>query len=373
MASANRTAGSKTERGITERNGRFRAEAWDNTMQRRVYKTFSNISAARNWRRDMQVKIARGEARAAPPVTVEQAWQELDRQGARWRHPHPWRRAVQAERAPRLRAGVPRPADQAVRPREGRRAAPAHVQRYVDELVAAGLAASTIRNSVNAMRALMKYCVRTELISANPCAGLEMPAGSTARDRIAPPIEAIELLGALDRTDDRAIYATAFFAGLRRGELMSLDWSCVDLTERTIKVVRSYDPKERCYIEPKSKAGKREVGIPMLLVPYLAALDSTEGLVFPSPKGKPFSDASLADRAERDWKAAKLNGIGLHEARHTYASLMIAAGVNLKVISESMGHASITLTLDRYGHLLPGSTKVAVGLLDSFLERELAA
>ena len=60
-------------------------------------------------------------------------------------------------------------------------------------------------------------------------------------------------------------------------------------------------------------------------------------------------------RAEKAWHAAGLTPITLHEARHTYASLLIAAGVNSKAVSTYMGHASITITLDRYGHLMPGN------------------
>ena len=59
----------------------------------------------------------------------------------------------------------------------------------------------------------------------------------------------------------------------------------------------------------------------------------------------------------------------LHECRHTFASLMIAAGVNAKALSTYMGHASITITLDRYGHLMPGNEEEAAGLLDPYLAR----
>ena len=66
---------------------------------------------------------------------------------------------------------------------------------------------------------------------------------------------------------------------------------------------------------------------------------------------------------------AKLEGITPHSARHTYASLMIAAGVNAKALSEFMGHSSTQITLDRYGHLFPGSRAEAAGLLDDYLGR----
>ncbi|TMC25960.1 MAG: hypothetical protein E6J32_12960 [Chloroflexi bacterium] len=61
--------------------------------------------------------------------------------------------------------------------------------------------------------------------------------------------------------------------------------------------------------------------------------------------------------------------MGLHECRHTFASLMIAAGVNAKALSSFMGHSSVTITLDRYGHLFPGSEAEAAGLLDEYLAR----
>jgi integrase len=69
------------------------------------------------------------------------------------------------------------------------------------------------------------------------------------------------------------------------------------------------------------------------------------------------------------WREAGLNPIGLHECRHTFASLMIAAGVNAKALSVYMGHASITITLDRYGHLMPGNETEAAGLRDAYLAR----
>ncbi len=78
---------------------------------------------------------------------------------------------------------------------------------------------------------------------------------------------------------------------------------------------------------------------------------------------------AVSQRAERNWRAAGLEAIGLHDCRHTFASLMIAAGVNAKALSTFMGHASITMTLDRYGHLFPGSEDEAAGLLDAYLER----
>jgi integrase len=82
------------------------------------------------------------------------------------------------------------------------------------------------------------------------------------------------------------------------------------------------------------------------------------------------------DAYERGRVAAERAGVEpptLHECRHGYASLMIAAGVNVKALSTFMGHANIKITLDQYGHLLPGAEDEAAGLLDAFLARQLGA
>lgn len=85
---------------------------------------------------------------------------------------------------------------------------------------------------------------------------------------------------------------------------------------------------------------------------------------------RPFNPKHLTERADEAWTEAKLHRITLHECRHTFASLMIAAGVNAKALSEYMGHANISITFDRYGHLMPGNEAQAADLLDAYLLRE---
>jgi integrase len=189
------------------------------------------------------------------------------------------------------------------------------------------------------------------------------------RERIASPIEAAALIAAVSEKD-QAVWATAFYAGLRRGELQALRDEDVDLAAGVIRVERSWDPMAGV-IEPKSRAGVRKVPIVGALRAYLAAhrlrRGSVGGLFFGNGE-RPFCPETLRARADVKWTKAKLERIGLHNARHTYASLSIAAGVNAKALSTYMGHSSITITLDRYGHLMPGNESEAVALLDRFLE-----
>jgi integrase len=83
-----------------------------------------------------------------------------------------------------------------------------------------------------------------------------------------------------------------------------------------------------------------------------------------------FDPSKLTKRADKAWKDAGLERITLHECRHTFASLMIAAGVNAKALQTFMGHANISITLDRYGHLMPGSEAEGARLLDAYLSAQ---
>ena len=96
-----------------------------------------------------------------------------------------------------------------------------------------------------------------------------------------------------------------------------------------------------------------------------------EQLFFGRTTADPVYAEQVQKRADKAWKDAGLERITFHECRHTYASLMIAAGVNAKALSTYMGHANISITLDRYGHLMPGSEDEAAGLLDAYLDAQL--
>jgi integrase len=245
------------------------------------------------------------------------------------------------------------------------------VQDFIDGLKAEGLDASTIRNTLMPLRAIYRRALVRGEVAVNPTSGLELPAVQGRRDRTAAPGEAALLIAAL-APEERALWATAFYAGLRRGELMALRWENVDLAQGTIAVTQSWDEREGP-IEPKSRAGRRSVPLPGVLRDALTehklVVDRASGLVFGVSESKPFTPSNIWRRARAAWRLADLAPIGLHESRHTYASLMIAAGVNAKALTTYMGHASVAITYDRYGHLMPGNEAEAAALLDAYLIR----
>jgi integrase len=209
-----------------------------------------------------------------------------------------------------------------------------------------------------------------DYIAVNPTRDLELPAVRSRRERIASPGEAAKLIAALPHPD-RGIWATAMYAGVRRGELMALRRPDLDLATGVIRVERGWDDKEG-EIELKSRTSQRRVPIPAVLrdylVEHLMGVEG-EGFVFGRTPSDPFRPGAVTVRADAAWKAAGLERITLHEARHTFASLMIAAGVNAKALCTYMGHSSIKVTFDKYGHLMPGNEDEAAALLDAFLER----
>ena len=131
------------------------------------------------------------------------------------------------------------------------------IQALVDSLVAQALAPSTVRNSILPLRAVFRRAVARCEVVQNPTLSLSLPAvrARPPRERIARPEEARALIAALP-AGDRALWAAALYAGLRRGELQALRWQDVDLEAGLIRVERSFNQRAGP-IEPKSRSGRR--------------------------------------------------------------------------------------------------------------------
>ncbi len=350
----------------------YQASVWSAREGKRLRKTFPTLSTARAWRAEAQTAIRRGTLRAPIATTVREAGEALV-EGMRSGR-------IRTRSGDRYKPSAIRSYEAALRDRifpelGGKRLGDVQrrdVQRLADDLLAEGRDPSTIRNALMPLRVIYRRAVEDGDLSVNPCANLRLPAVRGRRERIASPEEAQRLLAALPERD-RPAWATALYAGLRRGELMALLWEDVDLAAGVIRVERSYDDKGRVEIEPKSRAGRRTVPIVGalrdVLVDHKARQDRDGGLVFGSSAETPFVPSNLWRRAQRAWRRAGLDPIGLHEARHTFASVLIAAGVNAKAITTYMGHASIQTTYDLYGKLMPGSESEAAALVDAYLAR----
>lgn len=349
----------------------YRVAAYDAISKRKVSKTFRTLGEARRWRAAAQTQTAKGVRLAGTSQTLREA-AEVFVDGIATG-------AVRTKTGERYKPSVVREYERSLRLHVlptlggGKLSKIQHrdLQRLAEELLASGADPSTIRNALKPLQVIYRRAIEDGDLAVNPCERLRLPAARGRRERIASPTEAAALIAAL-RLEDRALWGCAFYAGLRRGELRALLWNDVELAGGLIHVERSMDSYGDAG-EPKSRAGRRSVPIVAvlrdLLVEHKLVTRQDEGLVFGSSPASPFTPTAVRKRALTAWRRAGLDPIGLHECRHTFASLLIAAGVNAKAITAYLGHASIQTTFDLYGHLMPGSEEEAVALVDTYLER----
>lgn len=275
----------------------------------------------------------------------------------------------------------------------------ADVQAMVDTWVSSGVlgkdgkrqpvAASTISNTLDPLRVIFRRAVARDLVTVDPTEHLELPGTHNAEPmRFASKAEAVTLLAALPETE-RALWTTAFYAGLRRGELRALRCTDLDWPKKLIRVSRSWDDSEGEQT-PKTKGSNRAVPMVPEVERQLKAHIEREkrtgsDLVFGRTSSDPFIPTTARSRALKAWEAANaakakklgraltedetLRPIGLHQCRHTFASLMIAAGCNAKALSVVMGHSEIGITFNRYGHLMPESADEVRQQLGDYLAR----
>jgi len=201
--------------------------------------------------------------------------------------------------------------------------------------------------------------------------------------------EVTRFLEAAKETDYYVYFATLLWTGLRRGELLALRWRNLDLVKATLTVVETaYKLGNGDYIikEPKTAQSRRTVSLPLSLVEVLKVyrIDQellriqlgvslkADSFVFIRPDGSPINPNAVTLAFRRIIKKAGLKDIRVHDLRHTHATLMLKAGVNPKVVSERLGHANISITLDIYSHVLPGMQEAAAEKFDKLFEVDVS-
>ena len=224
------------------------------------------------------------------------------------------------------------------------------------------LSSTSINYHVTVLSAMLKAAVAANRIPRNPAQGIKkLPAGHNREDhmQVLDPAQVRAFLAAA-ADEVRPLFTVAVMAGLRLGELLALRWDDVDLDGAVLTVrrsrgrVRRADGYEFQEGQPKGKKSRR-VELSRDVVQTLRGLPSrfAGGRVF-ERNGKPYDANNLTKRDfVRALRHAGLLKIRFHDLRHTYAALLIAAGAHPKYIQAQLGHASITTTLNTYGHLLP--------------------
>jgi len=250
----------------------------------------------------------------------------------------------------------------------------ATVESFITARQGAGISLGTLKKIIVTLNQIMAYAVRHRLIDYNPARDAERPkatgkVGETHEMKILTPDQIRALLEAESSQEYRTLYLTAILTGARQGEILGLQWCDVDFDRKQVSITRTFNHER--FFEPKTKGSIRKIDMAPVLAKALAAWKLASGgrdesLVFPSGDGTPIVCHNLKNRHFFPaLKAAGIEKIRFHDLRHTYASLMLAQGENVKYIQTQLGHSSPTVTLNVYSHLLKETNQDAVCRLEN--------
>jgi integrase len=265
------------------------------------------------------------------------------------------------------------------------RLTPAHVETAMAALEERGLSKQTVRHARSTLRRALHDAQHDGILNRN-VASLAKPPKLEHREMRA--LSSAEVARVLEATrDDRfgPLFATAVGTGLRLGELLGLQWSDIDFDARSLTVRRSLSRAHSGgfeLAETKTRRSNRTVMLPTVAIDGLRRQKARQGAerlaagtAWQDKRGLVFTDAlgrsgnpSAASVAFRRSVAEPLGlPVRLHDLRHTAASLMLAAGVPLKVVSEALGHSSLAITADVYSHVTPDLRREAADAMDRAL------
>lgn len=287
---------------------------------------------------------------------------------------------------------------------------PAHVRAFIAEkmagrpcgqhaTVSAGcatcvrpLAKNTVKNAVATLRAVLYQAQVDELIPSNPAARFgklfDLRQDKRKDVVVLEPTQVARVLQTATKwyPDHELMIQTLFYTGMREGELLGLQWDDFDFERGTVDLRRtvSLGRGERRLLVNTPKSGKiRTVDLASPLPTRFKELKSIREAeaavqggplppwVFPAETEpeRPLNDAWLRDRVWRPLlEKAKVQHVRIHDARHTYASLMLRRGVPIAYVSRQLGHSSIQVTVDLYGHFIPGADRHHVESLAADIE-----
>ena len=257
------------------------------------------------------------------------------------------------------------------------------VNRLLVSKLDQGLSPSTVQRVRNVLSQALDYGVRQGLVARNVAALTRGPRNPRPEGRTLTPEQARGLLDALEGHPHEALFVLMLTTGLRRGEALGLRWGDIDFDHGILRVRRALKREAGVLVtsEPKTARSRRAVNLPAPLFDLLrahkrrqknaqAALGTAwidTGFVFTSEIGTPFDPRNLNRTFQGVCRSAGMGRWHPHELRHSAASLMLAQGVPIQVVADVLGHASIRMTADVYGHILAPDRQAAADAMGSLL------
>jgi integrase len=259
---------------------------------------------------------------------------------------------------------------------------PAHIQSMLDRMPTGA------RTKVHAYRVLngsLRWAVKMRIISSNPAEGASPPRPERPSLTVPTAEDVNRLIGTADGWLQTAMVLGAS-TGMRRGEVLALQWRAVDLDKRTAEVNLAMENigSEIRFSQPKTDRSRRTVSIPPGAVALLRRVRADQlerrlllgvdwqptDLIVERGDGGPIHPDLFSTRFARLAAKVGLAGVRLHDLRHFYASELLRANVHPKVVSEGLGHASTAFTMDTYSHLLPTMQEASADAIEASLYGE---
>lgn len=248
-----------------------------------------------------------------------------------------------------------------------------------------GLSPRTIGHAHRLLQLVLACAIKDGLLARNVATVHRPPQVEETELEILEPDQVANITAKLDGHSLFPIVALAINTGMRRGELLGLQWGDVDLDGGTLRVERSVEETKAGLRlkSPKTKRGRRNITLPAETVSMLRAHKieqmrlrlvlgagniTSETLVFSDVNGGLIRPRNLTKSWSRVCAYKKLPSVSFHSLRHTHASILIRAGVDILTISRRLGHSKPSVTLDVYGHLIEGADKAAAEAISRVLK-----
>jgi integrase len=262
---------------------------------------------------------------------------------------------------------------------------PLDVQRLYADRLAGGLSPTTVSLIHNMLHKALKQAVRWGLLTRNVTEMVEPPSRARSQYTVWTGEQVRTFLAAADRDEYAALWRLAVYTGMRRGEMLGLQWADVDFERAVLSVKRTYSRGTDDKFElgqTKTASGRRQITLPSNLVGTLRAhrikqledrLQMGEdyqdkGFVFANAIGEPVHPNTLAGHFSALIAAVELPRIRIHDLRHGHATLLMEDGVHPKVVSERLGHSNIKMTIDLYSHVTPTMQRQVSDRLEKLIE-----
>jgi integrase len=261
---------------------------------------------------------------------------------------------------------------------------PQQTQSFLNRKLADGLSPRTVQYLHAVLRCALNRAVKWRLVAQNVVALTDPPR--VPRHEIEPlaPEQARALLDAIQGDRLEALYTVAIALGLRQGEALGLRWRDVDLERGTLAVRMELQHVNGAFqlVELKTERSRRTLPLPAVAVATLRSHHARQAeerlaagdawrdndLIFATRLGKPLSARNVFRAYQRTLARAGFPHMRFYDLRHTCATLLLAQGVDLRTIMETLGHSQISLTMNTYAHLIPALQREAASKMDHMLQ-----